>query len=182
MGAMALPIVPIVLASDRFLFRSTCDSEPLTKPKGPGATPTRPVATAVATAAVETAVEAAVEAVEAVEIVAPVAGKVITIDEEAVDDKDWEAEKEKCSFCKFFIESPCKTQFKHWSKCVDRAKTENVEFAEACSRYTQALMVCTSEHQEYFSSVLEVHTGAHGVHQRAPRIFLQRARGTHRRS
>ena len=52
--------------------------------------------------------------------------KVVVIDDDDDDDDDeaWEKEKENCSFCKFFIDSPCKKQFKRWSKCVDRCKEQ----------------------------------------------------------
>ena len=36
---------------------------------------------------------------------------------------EWEKVNVSCSFCKTFIDSPCKFTFKNWHVCVDRAKT-----------------------------------------------------------
>ena len=79
--------------------------------------------------------------------------KIVIDPSDSGDDATWEAEKEKCSFCKAFLGSPCKDQFKYWSKCVDKAKTLEVDFAVACSDYTKALMECTSANGDYFSSL-----------------------------
>eukprot|EP01041_Mallomonas_annulata_P008493 gene8493-17512_t len=76
------------------------------------------------------------------------AAKISEIDE----DEQWEIEKEKCSFCKHFLQSPCKVQFKEWSKCVDKAKADDKNFVEICALETEALIKCTSEHPEYFES------------------------------
>ena len=65
-------------------------------------------------------------------------------------DEQWEIEKEKCSFCKHFLKSPCKEQFKSWSKCVDKAKEDGTDFVETCQAQTAALIECTSAHPEYF--------------------------------
>ena len=59
--------------------------------------------------------------------------------------------KEKCSFCKQFLQSPCKIPFRKWSKCVDKAKEENLEFIGACFQYTGALIECTNENHDYFA-------------------------------
>eukprot|EP01040_Poterioochromonas_malhamensis_P011337 gene11336-12351_t len=69
------------------------------------------------------------------------------------EDKKWEEEKQHCSFCRSFLQSPCKEPFKKWSRCVDRAKDKDVDFIEACQTYTRALMNCTKEHEEYFSAL-----------------------------
>mmetsp|Transcript_28070 Transcript_28070/g.47218 ORF Transcript_28070/g.47218 Transcript_28070/m.47218 type:complete len:203 (-) Transcript_28070:161-769(-) len=88
------------------------------------------------------------------------------------DDKDWEAEKEKCSFCKFFIESPCKKHFKKWSKCVDKAKEDETDFASVCSEFTQALMLCTSQHPEYFSGMEDAADDAENGQKQGPEVDL----------
>ena len=31
-------------------------------------------------------------------------------------------EKRSCTFCSMFLDSPCSTQFKFWSRCIDKAK------------------------------------------------------------
>ena len=66
------------------------------------------------------------------------------------DDEAWEAEKQSCSVCRQFLQSPCKLPFKNWSKCVDKAKVDSTDFITECSQYTTALMHCTSENAEYF--------------------------------
>lgn len=72
------------------------------------------------------------------------------------DGGKWEEEKKHCSFCRSFINSPCKEPFKKWSKCVDKAKEmENVDFIEACSTYTRGLMKCTEVHEEFFRAMHE---------------------------
>lgn len=77
----------------------------------------------------------------------------IVVDESDEDDAAWVEEKQKCSFCKMFILSPCKKQFKNWSNCVDKAKAEDKDFASVCSDYTKALMGCTSDNSEYFQAL-----------------------------
>lgn len=67
------------------------------------------------------------------------------------DDEKWEEDKRKCSFCKHFLSSPCSTQFKHWSKCVDLAKSRGLDFVGSCKVFTKELMQCTSDNAEYFS-------------------------------
>ena len=78
-----------------------------------------------------------------------------TEDPEAAADAedDWEAEKEKCSFCKAFLKSPCKLPFKSWSICVDKAKEEEQDFVTVCSAFTSALLECTSTHNEFFAEL-----------------------------
>ncbi len=70
--------------------------------------------------------------------------------EDAGDDEEWESEKRKCSFCRFFLNSPCRHEFKYWSKCVDKAKQLDVDFAQACHVYTSKLLDCTSQNEAYF--------------------------------
>lgn len=72
-----------------------------------------------------------------------------------VEDPAWDEEKQNCSFCKHFLASPCKTQFKRWSNCVDKAKESNLDFISACTVFTGLLLDCTSEHQNYFGSMTE---------------------------
>jgi hypothetical protein len=74
-------------------------------------------------------------------------------DDTPENDAKWEEEKQHCSFCKSFLTSPCKEQFKKWSKCVDKAKEMEVDFIEGCSHYTKALMSCTEEHNDYFMAL-----------------------------
>ena len=76
---------------------------------------------------------------------------IVVDDEDDEDDAEWMAEKEKCSFCKQFLQSPCKIPFRKWSKCVDKAKEENLEFVAACFQYTGALIECTNDNQDYFT-------------------------------
>ena len=66
---------------------------------------------------------------------------------------EWEVEKEKCSFCRAFLKSPCKLPFKNWSICVDKAKAEEADFVKVCSEYTGALLECTSSHSEFFTDL-----------------------------
>jgi hypothetical protein len=68
-------------------------------------------------------------------------------------DEEWEAKKRECSFCKMFLESPCREQFKFWSKCVDKAKIDNVEFKDVCADVSKSLFLCTSENHEYFQAL-----------------------------
>jgi hypothetical protein len=65
-------------------------------------------------------------------------------------DAAWFEQKQKCSFCRFFLESPCKLHFAKWSKCVDIAKSKDLDFVQACKTYTSALMECTSDNDKYF--------------------------------
>ena len=69
---------------------------------------------------------------------------------EEQEDAEWEEKKKNCSFCRHFLESPCKDQFKGWSKCVEKCKEEDTDFVEICSPYTKALVTCTSLNPEYF--------------------------------
>lgn len=68
------------------------------------------------------------------------------------EEEEWIAEKEKCSFCKHFMLSPCREEFKKWTKCVDLAKSKELDFVKSCTHYTRALMDCTTDHSEYFSA------------------------------
>ncbi len=63
---------------------------------------------------------------------------------------EWEEKKKHCSFCRHFIQSPCKLQFKEWSICVETAKEEDKDFVEECSMFTKSLVDCTSANPEYF--------------------------------
>ena len=71
------------------------------------------------------------------------------------DDAYWEKKKAECSFCRMFLESPCSSQFKLWSRCVDRAKEEEKDFKEECSIVSSALFACTSENHEYFQQLTD---------------------------
>jgi len=76
----------------------------------------------------------------------------LVIPEYDESDTAWEKEKMGCSFCKQFIVSPCKQQFKLWSKCVDLAKEKDLKFTEVCNSYTRALMDCVEQNSEFFSA------------------------------
>ena len=71
------------------------------------------------------------------------------------EEAEWERKKMECSFCRMFLESPCKNQFKLWSKCVDKAKEDGLEFKDVCSTVSQNLFQCTSEHHDYFAALNE---------------------------
>lgn len=71
--------------------------------------------------------------------------------EEAEGTEEWEKEKSGCSFCQHFLQSPCKMKFMRWSKCVDKSKDVGMDYVSACAVYTDALMSCTSEHDEWFA-------------------------------
>ena len=71
------------------------------------------------------------------------------------DDPTWDVEKEKCSFCKQFLASPCKKQFKLWSICVDKAKESNMDYISACTLFTGQLLDCTSENSDYFAPLAQ---------------------------
>ena len=51
---------------------------------------------------------------------------VSAIEEETEEEKLYWKEKRNCTFCTAFLDSPCSTQFKHWSRCVDKAKDGNI--------------------------------------------------------
>ena len=73
-----------------------------------------------------------------------------------VEKDDWDESKENCPFCKFFMKSPCKLEFKKWSKCVDDAKAKDIDFVEACGVYTDALITCTITNKNYFEKEHDV--------------------------
>lgn len=73
--------------------------------------------------------------------------------QETQQEKDeWEKEKEKCPFCKHFLESPCREQFKIWSRCVDKAKADGEDFIIACKDVSTDLFTCTAANEDYFGS------------------------------
>lgn len=41
-------------------------------------------------------------------------------DKGSVGDSD-DDEKEECPFCRYFLDSPCKSQFKVWQACIDKS-------------------------------------------------------------
>jgi hypothetical protein len=93
----------------------------------------------------------AAPAAPAIVVVSEVAPIIIVDNDE--EDVEWNVEKEKCSFCRQFLQSPCKNQFRRWSKCVDLAKEKDVDFVKACSGYTNDLMDCTSLNTDYFAEL-----------------------------
>jgi hypothetical protein len=66
---------------------------------------------------------------------------------------EWEKEKQKCSLCAMFLESPCRQEFIHWSKCVDKAKLEERDFVNDCSETFEPLIRCQSKNIDYFSAL-----------------------------
>ena len=72
----------------------------------------------------------------------------------------WDAEKQSCSFCQYFLASPCADPFRKWSRCVDIAKEENLDYVSTCSVYTNALMKCTESEAKYFEALRTVHEQA----------------------
>jgi hypothetical protein len=63
-------------------------------------------------------------------------GCLIIDDDTEVDDEAWNKKQEECSFCKSFLQSPCRDPFKKWSKCVEKSKELDIEFVKACRIYT----------------------------------------------
>lgn len=72
------------------------------------------------------------------------------IDTEVNNDDHWHKKATECSFCRQFLLSPCKYPFKRWSKCVDLAKEQELDFTMACQDYSAALFTCMEEEREYF--------------------------------
>jgi hypothetical protein len=72
----------------------------------------------------------------------------LTPDENA----EWERQKSTCSFCQYFLASPCAVPFRRWSMCVDIAKEESLDYVSTCSPYTTALMQCTEAESKYFEA------------------------------
>ena len=73
--------------------------------------------------------------------------------ETSIDDEEWEKKKMECSFCRMFLESPCKAQFKLWSKCVDKAKGDDLDFKEICTDQSKELFHCTADFHDYFEAL-----------------------------
>jgi hypothetical protein len=71
------------------------------------------------------------------------------------EEDEWEQQKKHCSFCRHFIESPCKLAFKKWSICVENAKNDEKDFVSLCSQATSDLVECTSNYPEYFREAAE---------------------------
>jgi len=65
----------------------------------------------------------------------------------------WEQEKSSCSFCTYFLESPCAQPFRQWSQCVDLAKARQLDYISTCSVYTTALMACTEREAQHFEAL-----------------------------
>jgi hypothetical protein len=83
----------------------------------------------------------------------PITGQVIaetSVETEEEEDAAWEEKKKNCSFCRHFLDSPCKVQFKGWSKCVEKCKDDDSDFVEICGSFTRDLVTCTSLNPEYF--------------------------------
>lgn len=68
------------------------------------------------------------------------------------DDKHWDEKMSQCSFCRHFLLSPCKEQFKRWSRCVDQSRAAGEDFTTECAEQTRFLMQCTDTHTDYFST------------------------------
>jgi hypothetical protein len=71
------------------------------------------------------------------------------------EEDEWEKQKKHCSFCRHFIDSPCKLPFKKWSICVENAKNDEKDFVSLCSQATSELVECTSNYPEYFREAEE---------------------------
>jgi hypothetical protein len=80
-------------------------------------------------------------------------GCLIIDDDTEVDDEAWNKKQEECSFCKSFLQSPCRDPFKKWSKCVEKSKELDIEFVKACRIYTDSLLQCSSENADYFGKL-----------------------------
>ena len=102
-------------------------------------------------------------------------------EEETEEEKQYWKDKRHCSFCSIFLDSPCRQEFKAWSICVDRCKSEadavkaakkkesgegeNVEskeeesegcdFASHCADSTMALFSCQGANEEYFEPFMK---------------------------
>lgn len=76
----------------------------------------------------------------------------VKVPDSILTDEAYLNDKQSCSFCKHFLGSPCKTEFLYWSKCVDMAKEQGLDYVAACDEYTGALLECTREHSEHFAS------------------------------
>jgi hypothetical protein len=63
-------------------------------------------------------------------------------DEGTPEDIAWMASKMQCSFCRYFMNGPCKQQYKQWAKCVDRAEADGKNAERACKLYSSALFQC----------------------------------------
>jgi len=75
-----------------------------------------------------------------------------SLDDTDNDDKHWDEKMSHCSFCRHFLLSPCKEQFKSWSRCVDQSRAAGEDFTTVCAEQTRFLMKCTDAHPDYFSS------------------------------
>lgn len=100
--------------------------------------------------------------------------------DETEQEKQYWKDKRHCSFCSIFLDSPCRQQFKSWSICVDRCKseadatkaakkeegtdgekTESIEeqegcdFASHCADSTMALFTCQGANEEYFEPFMK---------------------------
>jgi hypothetical protein len=53
------------------------------------------------------------------------------------EELEWDGKGETCSFCKLFLESPCRLNFQRWSKCVDRHKEDGTDYINGCKNYTE---------------------------------------------
>ncbi len=76
------------------------------------------------------------------------------------ENAEWERQKSTCSFCQYFLASPCAVPFRRWSMCVDIAKEESLDYVSTCSPYTTALMQCTETESKYFEALRAVHDQA----------------------
>jgi len=110
------------------------------------------VATVAATVGAATAPHAWADVTPPAAAASPPVPQLVIEDDEAKD-AEWDVEKEKCSFCRQFLQSPCKAQFRRWSKCVDLAKEKDMDFVKSCKDYTNALMDCTSDNSSYFEEL-----------------------------
>ena len=105
-------------------------------------------------------------------------------EEETEEEKQYWKEKRHCSFCSIFLDSPCRQEFKSWSMCVDRCKSEadaekasrkkesveegndvsesesseeseGCDFASHCADSTMALFTCQAANEAYFEPFMK---------------------------
>ena len=61
------------------------------------------------------------------------------------EEVEWDIKKENCSFCRTFLDSPCRVSFQRWSKCVDQAKKHGDDYIGLCKSYTEVGFILLSE-------------------------------------
>jgi hypothetical protein len=63
---------------------------------------------------------------------------------EKIDNHEyWEDKARHCSFCRYFMHTPCINKFKRWSNCIEQANEMGLDVVEACADYSAILFECT---------------------------------------